>query len=139
MSSKVFYKVWRLLLCLRTLAWNRLSENAKNAPYMETFKKELHGDDVDELMMMMMMTTTTITTTTMMLLLMMMMMILCPKAGLLVFTPPWDEMSEVHVVSRCLPHSILWVSNLSKVATQWLEVDSNLLPSGCKAHHSVTA
>src|ERR1043165_7080906 len=49
-------------------------------------------------------------------------------------------MSEV--VSRCLPHRQLWVSNLSKVATQWLEVDSNLRPSGYKAlniplHHRV--
>ena len=35
-----------------------------------------------------------------------------------------NKMNEV--VSRCLPHRQLWVSNLSKVATQWLEVDSNL-------------
>ena len=41
--------------------------------------------------------------------------VLCPKAGSLAFTPPWDEMNEV--VSRCLPHRQLWVSNLSKVAT----------------------
>ena len=41
------------------------------------------------------------------------MMVLCPKAGSLAFTPPGDEMSEV--VSRCLPHRQLWVSNLSKV------------------------
>jgi len=28
---------------------------------------------------------------------------------------------------RCLPHKLLWImSNLSKVATQWHEVDSNL-------------
>jgi len=56
------------------------------------------------------------------------MMVLCPKAGSLAFTPPGDEMSEV--VSRCLPHRQLWVSNLSKVATQWREVDSkqSLLP-----------
>src|SRR6218665_1398092 len=49
-------------------------------------------------------------------------------------------MSEV--VSRCLPHRQLWVSNLSKVATQWREVDSNPRPFGCKAqnlplHHGV--
>ena len=50
------------------------------------------------------------------------MMGLCPKAGSLAFTPPGDEMSEV--ASRCLPHRQLWVSNLSKVAMQWLEVDS---------------
>src|SRR6218665_1097488 len=71
---------------------------------------------------------------------MMMMMVLCPKAGSLAFTPPGDEMSEV--VSRCLPHRQLWVSNLSKVATQWREVDSNPRPFGCKAqnlplHHGV--
>src|SRR6218665_2872548 len=53
---------------------------------------------------------------------MMMMMVLCPTAGSLAFTPPGDEMSEE--VSRCLPHRQLWVSNLSKVATRWLEVDS---------------
>src|SRR6218665_611508 len=71
---------------------------------------------------------------------MMMMMVLCPKAGLLAFTPPGDEMSEV--VSRCLFHRQLWVSNLSKVSTQWHEVDLNLRPSGCKAlnitlHHRI--
>src|SRR6218665_920683 len=49
-------------------------------------------------------------------------------------------MSEV--VSRFLPHRQLWASNLYKVAAQWLEVDSNLRPSGCKAqniplHHRV--
>src|SRR5688572_7539267 len=54
--------------------------------------------------------------------------------------PPRDEMSEV--VSRCLPHRQLWVSNLSMVATQWLEVVSNLRHSGYKAqniplHHRV--
>src|SRR6218665_3474669 len=69
-----------------------------------------------------------------------MMIVLCPKAGSLAFTPPGDEMSEV--VSRCLPHRQLWVSNLSKVATQWREVDSNPRPFGCKAqnlplHHGV--
>src|SRR6218665_3759028 len=62
-----------------------------------------------------------------------MMMVLCPKAGSLAFTPPGDEMSEA--VSRCLPHRQLWVSNLSKVTTQWLEVDSNLRPFGCKAQN----
>src|SRR6218665_4186267 len=71
---------------------------------------------------------------------MMMMMVLCPKAGLLAFTPPGDEMSEG--VSRCLFHRQLWVSNLSKVSTQWHEVDLNLRPSGCKAlniplHHRI--
>src|SRR6218665_187496 len=64
----------------------------------------------------------------------MMMMVLCPKAGSLAFTPPGDEMSEV--VSRCLPHRQLWVSNLSKVAMQWREVDSNPRPFGCKAQNS---
>ena len=54
------------------------------------------------------------------------MTVLCPKAGLLAFTPPGGETSEV--VSRGLPHRQLWVSNLSKVATHWLEVDSNLQP-----------
>ena len=44
---------------------------------------------------------------------------------------PGYEMREV--VSLCLPHRQLWVNNLSKVATQWLEVDSNLRPFGCKA------
>src|SRR6218665_4098271 len=63
----------------------------------------------------------------------MMMMVLCPKAGSWDFTPPGDEMSEV--VSRCLPHRQLWVSNLSKVATQWGEVDSNPRPFGCKPQH----
>src|SRR6218665_1241904 len=57
--------------------------------------------------------------------------VLCPKAGSLAFMPPWDEMSEL--VSRCLLHRQLWVSNLSKVATQWSEVDSNPRLSGCKA------
>src|SRR6218665_190033 len=61
------------------------------------------------------------------------MMVLCPKAGSLAFTPPGDEMSEV--VSHCLPHRQLWVSNLSKVATQWREVDSNPRPFGCKPKH----
>ena len=55
---------------------------------------------------------------------MMMMMISCPKAGSLAFMPPWDEISEE--VSCCLPHRQLWVSNLFKVATQWLWVDLNL-------------
>src|SRR6218665_2743749 len=71
---------------------------------------------------------------------MMMMMVLCPKAGSLPFTPPGDEMSEV--IFRCLTHRQLWVSNLSKVATQWREVDSIPRPFGCKAqnlplHHGV--
>ena len=70
----------------------------------------------------------------------MIMMVLCPKAGSLAFYAPGDEMSEV--VSHCLPHKQLWVSNLSKVATQRCEVDSNLRPFGCKAqnlplHHGV--
>jgi len=46
------------------------------------------------------------------------MMVLCPRAGSLNFTLPGDEMSEV--ISRCLPHRQSWVSNLSKVVTQWL-------------------
>src|SRR6218665_2386820 len=76
----------------------------------------------------------------MVMMMMLMMMILCPKAGSLAFMPPGDEMSEV--VSRCLPHRQLWVSNLSQVATQRLEVDSNPRPFGCKAkniplHHRV--
>src|SRR6218665_1698004 len=50
------------------------------------------------------------------------------------FTSPGDETSEV--VSRCLPHRQLWVSNLSKVATQWLEVDSNPRLFGCKAQNN---
>jgi len=67
-------------------------------------------------------------------------MVLCRKAGSLAFTPPGDKMSEV--VSSCLPHRQLRVSNLSKVASQWLEVDLNMRPSGCKAqniplHHRV--
>src|SRR6218665_2294056 len=70
----------------------------------------------------------------------MMIFVLCPKAGSLAFTPSGDEISEV--VSRCLPHRQLWVSNLSKVATQWREVDPNPRPFGCKAqnlplHHGV--
>src|SRR5688572_10123214 len=69
-----------------------------------------------------------------------MMMSSLPEDRSMGFMPPGDEMSEV--VSRCLPHRQLWVSNLSKVATQWLEVDSNLRPSGHKAqnippHHHV--
>ena len=60
-------------------------------------------------------------------------LVLCPKAGSMAFTPPGDEMSEV--VSRCLPHRQLWVSNLSKVSTQWHEVDSNPRPFGCKAQN----
>ena len=67
-----------------------------------------------------------------------MMMVL--KAGLLAFTNAGDEMSEV--VSRCLPRIQLWVSNLSKVATQCRGVDSNLRSFGYKAqnipiHHRV--
>src|SRR6218665_4001963 len=67
-------------------------------------------------------------------------MVFYPKAGSLAFTSPRDEMSEV--VSRCLPHRQLRVSSLSKVATQWLEVDWNQQPPGCKAqniplHHRV--
>ena len=46
---------------------------------------------------------------------MMMMMVLCSKAGPLAFTPPGDEMSDI--VSRCLLHKQLQVSNLSNVAT----------------------
>jgi len=61
------------------------------------------------------------------------MMVFCPKAGSLAFMPPEDEMSEV--VSRCLPQRQLWVSNLSKVAKQWLEVDLILRPSGYKAQN----
>jgi len=61
------------------------------------------------------------------------MVVLCPKAGSLAFTPPGDEMSEV--VSRCLPHRQLWVRNLTKVATQWHEVDSNLWSYGCKVQN----
>ena len=53
-----------------------------------------------------------------------MMMVLCPNQVLYLLRHPGDEMSEV--VSRCLPHRQLWVSNLSNVATLWLEVDSNL-------------
>jgi len=52
---------------------------------------------------------------------MMMMKVLCPKAGSLAFMPSEDEISEV--VSCCLPHRLLWVSNLSKVTMQWLEVE----------------
>jgi len=51
-----------------------------------------------------------------------MMMVLCPKAGSLAFTPLGDEIIEV--VSHCLSHRQLWVSNLSKVATQWLEPET---------------
>jgi len=36
----------------------------------------------------------------------------------LAFMPPDDEMNEV--VSSCLPHIQLWVSNLAKFSTQWL-------------------
>src|SRR6218665_736090 len=70
---------------------------------------------------------------TMMMIMMTMLMVLCPRAGSLAFMPPGDEMSEV--VSRCLPHRQLWVNNLSKVATQWREVDSNSRPFGCKPQH----
>src|SRR6218665_154149 len=70
----------------------------------------------------------------------MMMMVLCPKAGSLAFMPPGDDM--IKVVFLHLPHRQLWVSNLSKIATQWLEVDSNQQPFGFKAqtmslHHHV--
>src|SRR6218665_1679026 len=70
----------------------------------------------------------------------MMVIVLCLKVASWAFTPSGDEMSEV--VSRCLPHRQLLMSNLSKVATQRLEVDSNLRPSGYKAqnillHHCV--
>jgi len=70
---------------------------------------------------------------TSMMMMMMMIFVLCPKAGSLAFTPPGDEISEV--VSRCLPRRQLRVSNLSKVATQWHEVNSNLRPYGCKAQN----
>src|SRR6218665_1279314 len=68
------------------------------------------------------------------------MMVLCLKAGSLAFTQSMDEMSVV--ASHCLPHTQLWVSNLSKVAMQWLEVDSNMQPSSYKAqnislHHRI--
>src|SRR6218665_2674925 len=63
-------------------------------------------------------------------------MVLCPNAGSLGFTPAGDEMAEV--VSCCLPRrQLLWMSNLSKVATQWLEVFSNLRPSGYKAQNII--
>ena len=64
----------------------------------------------------------------------MMMMSSLAKGGSIGFMPSGDDMSEV--VSRCLPHRQLWVSNLSRVAMQWLEVDSNLQPSGCKAQNT---
>src|SRR6218665_4065111 len=78
-----------------------------------------------------------------MMMMMMMMMALCPKAGSLAFTPPGDEMSEM--VSRCLPHRQLSVSNLPEVTTQGRKVDSNPRIFGCKAvkaqniplHHGV--
>jgi len=58
---------------------------------------------------------------------MMMMMILS-------FAQPGNEMAEV--VSRCLLHRPLCMgarmSNLSKVAMQWLQTDSNLRQSGYK-------
>ena len=46
-----------------------------------------------------------------------------PEGRFIGFYATWgcDECSG----SRCLPHRQLWVSNLSKVTTQWLEVDSN--------------
>src|SRR6218665_2066331 len=46
---------------------------------------------------------------------------------------PGDEMSEVD--PRCLTHRQLWMSYLSKVTTQWLEVNSNLRPFNCKAQN----
>ena len=82
------------------------------------WQDEFPGTSWMMMMMMMMMTTTTV---------------LCPKAGSLAFTPSRDKMSEV--VSSCLPHRQLWLINLSKVATQWLEVDSNLRPSSCKTQN----
>lgn len=39
----------------------------------------------------------------------------------------YNDMSEV--VSYCSPHKQLWVSIMSKMTAQWLEVDSNLQPS----------
>ena len=56
------------------------------------------------------------------------------------FTPAVEEVSEV--VSRSHRHRQLWASNLSKVAMQWLEVDSNPRPFGCMGqntplHHRV--
>jgi len=56
-----------------------------------------------------------------------------PEGRFIGFYTTGDEMSEV--VSHCLPHRRLRVSNLSKVATQWLELDSNLNPYGCKAQN----
>jgi len=64
-------------------------------------------------------------------------MVLCPTVDSLAFTPPDDEMSEM--VYRCVSHSQLWMNNLSKVATQWLEVDSNLRPSGYKAQNTTAS
>src|SRR6218665_2536065 len=62
------------------------------------------------------------------------------KGRFIEFTPPGNEMSEV--VSCCLPHRQLWMSNLSKVDSLWLEVYSNLQPSGYRTqniplHHHV--
>src|SRR6218665_2331601 len=53
--------------------------------------------------------------------------------NILMQTPPGDEMSEV--VSCCFSHRHLWVSNLSCVSMQWLEVDSNLKPSSYRAEN----
>lgn len=36
---------------------------------------------------------------------------------------------ESEVVFRNLPHRQLWVSDLSKVSMQWIEVDANLCPT----------
>ena len=56
-----------------------------------------------------------------------------PEGKFIGFVPHGDEMSEV--VSRCLPHRQLWVSNLSKVITQWFEIYSNLRTFGYKAQN----
>lgn len=60
-----------------------------------------------------------------------MMSSLFPKSRPLSFMPLGDKTTEV--ASRCLPLRQLLLSNLSRVAMQWLELELNLQPSGYKA------
>src|SRR6218665_1167757 len=73
------------------------------------------------MIMMMMMVVVVVVVVVIVVIVVIVMVILCKKAGLLNFKTPGDETSEV--VSRCLPHRQFKVSNLFKVATQWLKID----------------
>src|SRR6218665_388099 len=68
---------------------------------------------------------------------MMIMMVLCPKAGSLAFMPLGNETSEV--ACHCLSHRQLWVSNLSKVATWWPELEGPMVTRHRTYHRVIPA